>query len=1286
MSPLSPLRRFFRRSRNEPRSKASAGNRSHRAPSVERLESRIVLDYDVSFAAGLFVVQASVGVANSIEVQWNGSDYEIEDVSSVSQVFNLQQSAIDEGWSTTNGGRVLVIPAASVAGRSVDINLGDEDDSVFVGDPIADAFHLNGQSDDDTFIFANDGSIGGNVSGGTGEDTIIGDNNGNAFTINAAGGGLLADKILGTFSSIENLTGGSGVDTFTFTNTGSLAGAIQGGSGSADRIFGDDDGNDFVIDAAGGGSITGKVALFTGIEGLTGGAGNDTFRFTNSGSLSSSLVGGDGDDTLIGDDDGNSFTILNVGSGSLGVKTGNWSQIENLTGGTGDDIFTFTNPGSIAGNLDGGDGNDSLTGDANGNVFVVDTVNGGTLADKIGGTFANVENLTGGAGIDTFTVTASGSLAGNVNGAGGNDTFTFENTGSIAGNANGGAGDDTFTFNAIDAVTGDVNGEAGNDTFLFSNVGSVAGNVNGGADTDTLVGDDNGNLFQITGSFAGVLDGKMTGFTNIENLTGGAGEDTFTFTNSGNLGTTGLIDGGGGNDTLIGDDGNVFVIDAAGGGEITGKMDAFSNIENLVGGINADTFAFENGGSITGNLDGGAGSNTIVGDDDGNAFVVAGVNTGTLADKIGGTFTNIQNLTGGSGEDIFTFAASGRLDGNVSGGAGTDTIEGPDDGNEFVINTSVGGGTFEDKLSTFTAIERLIGGAGDDIFTFTNAGLLTATNSLIDGAGGIDTIVGDDSSAFVIDAVNGGSITGKLTQFTNVENLTGGLNADTFAFTVDGSLDGAIDGAGGSDSIFGDDDGNSFLINAENAGVLQGKMTGFTNIETLSGGAGDDTFTFTNDGSITGALNAQGGADTLVGDDDGNVFTLIVANGGLLEGKIGGAFTNVENLIGGSSNDVFVFIGNGSVDGDIDGGGDSLDLDPAVRANNFGDLLDYSGLTAGVTVTFGRPNGTASRVGGLFRNVESVFGTPGNDVINKFFVGNAAWGFAKGSFIDGKGGIDRIDSLNNVGDLILIQDSVNNNQKPLIRANLPNSPVFGGVVDVIVPLRAPNGTVAFRLLTLTAPRPSTRAGVNQFFVLTRQGFMNAFNSYDVYRATVRMLFSEALGVDRALFATNAAFQNVEALWAFDRGYSNQVASFQLIRAFLRGAIAPGTGQDFFLNFFQRFDRNFTPSDSAVLALMARRNPQSLGQIVRGRTSFRSIYPNTLQAAASWIRQSIVEPALAAGVSVNPTEVNRLTRLVASTLGSGSMLTAIEQIFNSTLFIRTAVAIARTDADASTFNF
>ena len=56
--------------------------------------------------------------------------------------------------------------------------------------------------------------------------------------------------------------------------------------------------------------------------------------------------------------------------------------------------------------------------------------------------------------------------------------------------------------------------------------------------------------------------------------------------------------------------------------------------------------------------------------------------------------------------------------------------------------------------------------------------------------------------------------------FTNIENLTGGSVVDTFIFATAGTLSGAIAGGTGSDVLVGDDDGNGFVVNAANAGVL----------------------------------------------------------------------------------------------------------------------------------------------------------------------------------------------------------------------------------------------------------------------------------------------------------------------------------------------------------------------------------------------------------------------------------------------------------------------------------
>ncbi len=208
-------------------------------------------------------------------------------------------------------------------------------------------------------------------------------------------------------------------------------------------------------------------------------------------------------------------------------------------------------------------------------------------------------------------------------------------------------------------------------------------------------------------------------------ITLGDQTDSFTLGTYGYGGTT--VDGGGNSDTFIGPDVvNSWSITAADAGTVAGV--GFTNFANLTGGTGADTFTFTNAGSVSGAVDGGAGTDTLVGDADGNAFVVTGANAGTLTGKTSG-WSNIENLTGGAGVDTFTINSGATLSGNIDGAGGSDTLTQADGTNAWNIN-SANGGTVTDVTGTFSNIENLTGGSGADTFTFTNAG---SVSGAVDG-------------------------------------------------------------------------------------------------------------------------------------------------------------------------------------------------------------------------------------------------------------------------------------------------------------------------------------------------------------------------------------------------------------------------------------------------------------------------------------------------------------------------------------------------------------------------
>jgi Ca2+-binding RTX toxin-like protein len=236
-------------------------------------------------------------------------------------------------------------------------------------------------------VLAGDGLID-LMSGGDGNDAMSG-----------AG----ANDILAGDGGDDTLTGGTGGDS------------LDGGAGTDTADY-SDSAEAVTVDLATGLGSDGDAAgdTLTGIENLTGSAGNDSL---SGDAAANALIGDVGSDTLTG---GGGEDILGGGGGndrlfggaSNDALAGNAGK-DRLTGGGGDDAL---NGGGGADSLSGVDGNDTLTG-GGGN----DTLIGGSGDDSLTGGSGN-DRLTGGGGNDTLT------------GGGGNDTLI------------GGAGADRFVF------------------------------------------------------------------------------------------------------------------------------------------------------------------------------------------------------------------------------------------------------------------------------------------------------------------------------------------------------------------------------------------------------------------------------------------------------------------------------------------------------------------------------------------------------------------------------------------------------------------------------------------------------------------------------------------------------------------------------------------------------------------------------------------------------------------------------------------------------------------------
>jgi Ca2+-binding RTX toxin-like protein len=583
--------------------------------------------------------------------------------------------------------------------------------------------------------------------------------------------------------TVGDLTG-TGVHDVTSDVAGAIGGA--GSTAESDRTTVDGTANADEIHVGGANgtaTVTGLPATVTVTHAsspadeliVNGQAGDDTIDASSlgAGAPALSIEGGDGNDTLTG----------SAGDDVVDGGPGN----DTVSMGAGDDQFVW-NPGDGSDTVDGQDGNDQL-------VF------NGSDANENFAVSANGTRVRLTRDVDAVTMDLNGLENVDVASLGGNDTLTVDD---LAGT------DVTTVTHDLASTIGGRTPDAGTDQTI----------VNGTASADTIVVSGAAGAGHVNGLSATVdvthADPSMDGLT----VNGLGGDDTITAAPATTTAPHVTIDGGDGNDTLTGDRGG-------------------------------DT------------LDGGAGTDTLTG--------------GPGADTISGGPGN-DTASMGAGDDQFVW----------NPGDGSDIVEGQDGSDSLVFNGSNANENFDLSANgTRARLSRDVGAVtmdlnglehvdvaslgGNDTLTvndLTGTGVQTVTHDLASASGGTTPDTGTDHT-IVNGTANADSVA--ISGSAGTAQVTG-LAAAVDVVHADPSVDQlTINGLAGADTIsassLASDSVQLILNGGDDNDVLTGSagndlVNGGRGTDTALMGAGDDTFVW-NPGDGNDVVEGQAGNDRL---------------------------------------------------------------------------------------------------------------------------------------------------------------------------------------------------------------------------------------------------------------------------------------------------------------------------------------------------------------------------------------------------------------------------------------
>jgi Ca2+-binding RTX toxin-like protein len=626
----------------------------------------------------------------------------------------------------------------------------------------------------------------------------------------------------------------------------------------------------FMIDA-GANTVARTITGGAGNDTLEAGSGNDTI---NGGAGNDVIVTGGGADSIVAGEGNDTVNVgvaaaynVNFNGGTAPTVTySTTSQLVNLSGGAGNDTFTFDESAiTYQDTVNGGDNTDTVVifSDASGTVLTAtgastDTFKNVTNVEKI----QLRDNNTGAGNTLGLTITDSG-LTTTFNGSATFEAYGNTSTDVITVNAGGvigSSGTVKFTANSSNIGILAYVGGAGNDVFTGGTVNDTATYANGiyltsadtlagGTGTDTLVINSTNAATLLASQIANVssfetinLDGVTAAATTAMSLTfsdavavanADSSSNTLTVTRlnasaaADDTGTTKVdgtavvstklnLSGALGADTLIG-----------GGADDT--LAGGTGIDSLVGGAGNDIFSYTANTDISTSevIDGGAGT--------GDAIQVNGASL--AVDFTNATITGIENLdligsAGGASTVTFNYAQLA---------ATTKFVESTPVATEDVVVINAGVGTNDVSGFAFDA-NRVLG------VTITNAGTNAAFSVNVTGTTKADIITGGNNNDILVGGLGADIITGGtgvdsiiLTEATAAQDVVVTTVNTAYTTATADTITGFTPGVGG-DIVQIDISDSTAIANlgilTQGTGLTANPITGDLQVKTVAKGAG----------------------------------------------------------------------------------------------------------------------------------------------------------------------------------------------------------------------------------------------------------------------------------------------------------------------------------------------------------------------------------------------------------------------------------------------------------------